>query len=185
MKMAPPLRSCSQSELTPRRSRPILSKPVTILPQHFISGGHSIQFDGSSWLLPFRLSCSSSCLLFLHHLPGSGCVSRRLRSGGESSSPSSCGQTQRTHAPHRGLRHPGRGGAFPREYTASSWRCVTRLTRRSARHQPALFLVCLCGLQVCGSVKDSAGEDLTNDSPDTNQSETVTTATGNSHAARQ
>nr|XP_046273218.1 polyhomeotic-like protein 1 isoform X2 [Scatophagus argus] len=30
---------------------------------------------------------------------------------------------------------------------------------------------------VCGSVKDSAGEDLTNDSPDTNQSETVTTAT--------
>lgn len=32
---------------------------------------------------------------------------------------------------------------------------------------------------MCGSVKDSAGEDLTNDSPDTNQSETVTTATGN------
>ncbi|XP_028281790.1 polyhomeotic-like protein 1 isoform X3 [Parambassis ranga] len=31
--------------------------------------------------------------------------------------------------------------------------------------------------QVCGPVKDSAGEDLTNDSPDTNQSETVTTAT--------
>ncbi|TMS18422.1 Polyhomeotic-like protein 1 [Larimichthys crocea] len=30
---------------------------------------------------------------------------------------------------------------------------------------------------VCGSVKDSTGEDLTNDSPDTNQSETVTTAT--------
>ncbi|XP_029298398.1 polyhomeotic-like protein 1 isoform X2 [Cottoperca gobio] len=30
---------------------------------------------------------------------------------------------------------------------------------------------------VCGSVKGSAGEDLTNDSPDTNQSETVTTAT--------
>ncbi|KAM9340384.1 polyhomeotic-like protein 1 [Symphorus nematophorus] len=30
---------------------------------------------------------------------------------------------------------------------------------------------------VCGSVKDSAGEDLTNDSPDTNQSETVMTAT--------
>ncbi|XP_040908674.1 polyhomeotic-like protein 1 isoform X2 [Toxotes jaculatrix] len=30
---------------------------------------------------------------------------------------------------------------------------------------------------VCGPVKDSAGEDLTNDSPDTNQSETVTTAT--------
>ncbi|KAK2830814.1 hypothetical protein Q5P01_018745 [Channa striata] len=30
---------------------------------------------------------------------------------------------------------------------------------------------------VCGSVKDSAGEDLTNDSPDTNQSETITTAT--------
>ncbi|XP_070777995.1 polyhomeotic-like protein 1 [Enoplosus armatus] len=30
---------------------------------------------------------------------------------------------------------------------------------------------------VCGSVKDSAGEDLTNDSLDTNQSETVTTAT--------
>ncbi|XP_039675367.1 polyhomeotic-like protein 1 isoform X2 [Perca fluviatilis] len=30
---------------------------------------------------------------------------------------------------------------------------------------------------VCGSVKDSAGEDLTNDSPDTNQSETVTAAT--------
>ncbi|CAJ1083074.1 polyhomeotic-like protein 1 isoform X1 [Xyrichtys novacula] len=30
---------------------------------------------------------------------------------------------------------------------------------------------------VCGSVKDSAGEDLTNDSPDTNQSETLTTAT--------
>lgn len=33
--------------------------------------------------------------------------------------------------------------------------------------------------QVCGPVKDSTGEDLTNDSPDTNQSETVTTATGN------
>lgn len=32
---------------------------------------------------------------------------------------------------------------------------------------------------MCGSGKDSAGEDLTNDSPDTNQSETVTTATGN------
>nr|XP_033493803.1 polyhomeotic-like protein 1 isoform X2 [Epinephelus lanceolatus] len=30
---------------------------------------------------------------------------------------------------------------------------------------------------VCGSLKDSAGEDLTNDSPDTNQSETLTTAT--------
>ncbi|XP_030596203.1 polyhomeotic-like protein 1 isoform X2 [Archocentrus centrarchus] len=30
---------------------------------------------------------------------------------------------------------------------------------------------------VCGPVKDSAGEDLTNDSPDTNPSETVTTAT--------
>ncbi|XP_074543012.1 polyhomeotic-like protein 1 isoform X2 [Halichoeres trimaculatus] len=30
---------------------------------------------------------------------------------------------------------------------------------------------------VCGSVKDSAGEDLTNDSLDTNQSETLTTAT--------
>ncbi|XP_008279373.1 polyhomeotic-like protein 1 [Stegastes partitus] len=30
---------------------------------------------------------------------------------------------------------------------------------------------------VCGPVKDSTGEDLTNDSPDTNQSETVTTAT--------
>ncbi|XP_054461496.1 polyhomeotic-like protein 1 [Anoplopoma fimbria] len=30
---------------------------------------------------------------------------------------------------------------------------------------------------VCGSVKDSTGEDLTNDSLDTNQSETVTTAT--------
>ncbi|XP_031732380.1 polyhomeotic-like protein 1 isoform X3 [Anarrhichthys ocellatus] len=30
---------------------------------------------------------------------------------------------------------------------------------------------------VCGSVKDSTGEDLTNDSPDTNRSETVTTAT--------
>ncbi|XP_071356440.1 polyhomeotic-like protein 1 isoform X2 [Trachinotus anak] len=30
---------------------------------------------------------------------------------------------------------------------------------------------------VCGPVKDSAGEDLANDSPDTNQSETVTTAT--------
>lgn len=30
---------------------------------------------------------------------------------------------------------------------------------------------------VCGSVKDSTGEELTNDSPDTNQSETVTTAT--------
>ncbi|XP_022057759.2 polyhomeotic-like protein 1 isoform X1 [Acanthochromis polyacanthus] len=30
---------------------------------------------------------------------------------------------------------------------------------------------------VCGSVKDSTGEDLTNDSPDTNQSEMVTTAT--------
>ncbi|KAM4539510.1 polyhomeotic-like protein 1 isoform 2-T2 [Odontesthes bonariensis] len=30
---------------------------------------------------------------------------------------------------------------------------------------------------VCGPVKESAGEDLTNDSPDTNQSETVTTAT--------
>ncbi|XP_029023578.1 polyhomeotic-like protein 1 isoform X2 [Betta splendens] len=30
---------------------------------------------------------------------------------------------------------------------------------------------------VCGPVKDSAGEDLTNDSPDTNQTETVTTAT--------
>ncbi|CAB1454104.1 unnamed protein product [Pleuronectes platessa] len=30
---------------------------------------------------------------------------------------------------------------------------------------------------VCGAVKDSTGEDLTNDSPDTNQSETGTTAT--------
>ncbi|XP_023270494.1 polyhomeotic-like protein 1 isoform X2 [Seriola lalandi dorsalis] len=30
---------------------------------------------------------------------------------------------------------------------------------------------------VCGPVKDSAGDDLTNDSPDTNQSEAVTTAT--------
>nr|XP_020471101.1 polyhomeotic-like protein 1 [Monopterus albus] len=30
---------------------------------------------------------------------------------------------------------------------------------------------------VCGPLKDSAGEDLTNDSPDTNQSEIVTTAT--------
>ncbi|XP_041867554.1 polyhomeotic-like protein 1 isoform X2 [Melanotaenia boesemani] len=30
---------------------------------------------------------------------------------------------------------------------------------------------------MCGTVKDSAGEDLTNDSPDTNQSEIVTTAT--------
>ncbi|XP_017283067.1 polyhomeotic-like protein 1 isoform X2 [Kryptolebias marmoratus] len=30
---------------------------------------------------------------------------------------------------------------------------------------------------ICGPVKDSAGEDLTDDSPDTNQSETVTTAT--------
>ncbi len=39
------------------------------------------------------------------------------------------------------------------------------------------------GWQVCGSVKDSAGEDLTNDSPDTNQSETVTTATGNIQTA--
>lgn len=36
---------------------------------------------------------------------------------------------------------------------------------------------------MCGSVKDSAGEDLTNDSPDTNQSETVTTATGNRQTA--
>lgn len=32
--------------------------------------------------------------------------------------------------------------------------------------------------QISGPVKDSAGEDLTDDSPDTNQSETVTTATG-------
>ncbi|XP_014845819.1 PREDICTED: polyhomeotic-like protein 1 isoform X1 [Poecilia mexicana] len=31
--------------------------------------------------------------------------------------------------------------------------------------------------QICGPAKDSAGEDLTDDSPDTNQSETVTTAT--------
>lgn len=38
---------------------------------------------------------------------------------------------------------------------------------------------CVFGLQVCGAVKDSAGEDSTQDSPDTNQSEIVTTATGN------
>ncbi|XP_073319794.1 uncharacterized protein [Pagrus major] len=36
---------------------------------------------------------------------------------------------------------------------------------------------------VCGSVKDSTGEDLTNDSPDTNQSETVMTATGTTSAS--
>ncbi|XP_068189748.1 polyhomeotic-like protein 1 isoform X1 [Antennarius striatus] len=36
---------------------------------------------------------------------------------------------------------------------------------------------------VCGSVKDPAGEDLTNDGPDNNQSDTVTTATGTTSAS--
>lgn len=48
--------------------------------------------------------------------------------------------------------------------------------------QPLLLMLFVNDLQVCGSVKDSA-EDLTNDSPDTNQSETVTTATGNCQTA--
>lgn len=57
------------------------------------------------------------------------------------------------------------------------------MLRWSAGHRPFLLLLFVFDRQVCGSVKDSAGEDLTNDSPDTNQSETVTTATGNSQTA--
>lgn len=34
-------------------------------------------------------------------------------------------------------------------------------------------LLILCDWQICGSVKDSAGDDLTNDSADNNQSETA------------
>lgn len=65
--------------------------------------------------LPTRLWRSSSPRLLLS-LPGAGSVSWGLRPGGASSSPPGCGQTQRPHAPHRGLRHPGRGGAFPCEF---------------------------------------------------------------------
>lgn len=40
------------------------------------------------------------------------------------------------------------------------------------------FFSWLSGWQVCGAVKDSTGEDSTQESPDTNQAEIVTTATG-------
>uniref|UniRef100_A0A087XR22 Polyhomeotic homolog 1 n=1 Tax=Poecilia formosa TaxID=48698 RepID=A0A087XR22_POEFO len=43
--------------------------------------------------------------------------------------------------------------------------------------EPFPIFVFLLHQQICGPAKDSAGEDLTDDSPDTNQSETVTTAT--------
>jgi len=79
------------------------------------------------------------------------------------------------HTCHRGLRHPGRGRAFPCVYTEF----VCLVSHLYTRFWVLKFLsVFVFDWQVCGPVKDSAGEDLPNDSPDTNQSETVTTATG-------
>jgi len=72
-------------------------------------------FCCSSYLLPHatRPRCSSPRLLLLP-LPHADSVPCAVP-GRESSSPSSRGETQRPDAPHRGLRHPGGGGAFPCE----------------------------------------------------------------------
>lgn len=74
-------------------------------------------FSFFTFLSFFRPRCSSSRLLLAalcaDRVPG------RQQPGREGSAPSGRGQTQRPDAPHRGLRHPGRGRAFPCE--SASW----------------------------------------------------------------